>query len=59
MIERVLGRDHPSTLDTVNNLGNLYNDQDKLKEADEMYRRVLNGYERALGPDHTSTLLAG
>jgi hypothetical protein len=28
-----------------------------LGEAEEMYQRVLAGYEKALGPDHISTLL--
>ncbi|KAJ5625973.1 protein kinase subdomain-containing protein [Penicillium lagena] len=37
-------------------LGNLYRDQGKLKEAEEMYQRALVGYEKAFGPDHTSTL---
>ncbi|CEJ62692.1 Putative TPR repeat protein [Penicillium brasilianum] len=37
-------------------LGSLYSDQGKLKEAEEMYLRALAGYEKALGPDHTSTL---
>ncbi|CCD42655.1 similar to kinesin light chain 1 [Botrytis cinerea T4] len=38
------------------NLGILYKDQGKLAEAEVMYRRALEGYEKALGPDHTSTL---
>ncbi|KAJ3575070.1 hypothetical protein NPX13_g4158 [Xylaria arbuscula] len=38
------------------NLGILYSNQGKLKEAEEMYQRALQGYEKALGPDHTSTL---
>ncbi|KAJ5899180.1 hypothetical protein N7495_003924 [Penicillium taxi] len=68
--EKALGPDHTSTLMTVNNLGLLYSDQDKLKEAEEMYQRALGklkeaeemyqralaGREKALGPDHTSTL---
>jgi tetratricopeptide (TPR) repeat protein len=37
-------------------LGDLYSDQDKLDEAEKMYERALQGYEKALGPDHTSTL---
>jgi tetratricopeptide (TPR) repeat protein len=37
-------------------LGDLYFGQGKLKEAEEMYERVLEGDEKALGPDHTSTL---
>jgi tetratricopeptide (TPR) repeat protein len=51
--EKALGLDHTSTLGTVNNLGNLYSSQGKLKEAQEMYQRALVGYERAQG---TSTL---
>jgi Tfp pilus assembly protein PilF len=43
-------------MDTVNNLGALYHDQGKLNKAEEMYRRALEGKEKALGPDHTSTL---
>lgn len=39
-------------------LGRLYKDQDKLAEAEVMYCRALEGYEKALGPDHTSTLNA-
>ncbi|OQD80677.1 hypothetical protein PENANT_c033G02204, partial [Penicillium antarcticum] len=37
-------------------LGNLYKDQGKLDIAEEMYQRALAGKEKALGPDHTSTL---
>jgi tetratricopeptide (TPR) repeat protein len=42
--------------DAFHGLGNLYSDQGKLKEAEEMYQRALVGYDKALGPDHTSTL---
>jgi hypothetical protein len=34
-------------LDTVNNLDNLYADQGKIVEAEEMYVRALRGYEKA------------
>ncbi|KAH7016555.1 uncharacterized protein B0I36DRAFT_436187 [Microdochium trichocladiopsis] len=54
--EKALGPDHTSTLDTVNNLGNLYKSKGKLGEAEKMYLRALDGREKALGPDHTSTL---
>ncbi|KAJ5389767.1 uncharacterized protein N7496_000835 [Penicillium cataractarum] len=37
-------------------LGGLYSDQGKLQEAEEMYHRALAGKEKALGPDHSSTL---
>ncbi|KAF2735262.1 hypothetical protein EJ04DRAFT_395228, partial [Polyplosphaeria fusca] len=36
---------------TVNNLGNLYADQGKLVEAEKMYQRALQGYEKTLGLD--------
>jgi tetratricopeptide (TPR) repeat protein len=37
-------------------LGLLYADQGKLAEAGQMYQRALQGYEKALGAEHTSTL---
>ncbi|KAL4786920.1 hypothetical protein BJX76DRAFT_345944 [Aspergillus varians] len=37
-------------------LGILYSDQGKLEEAEEIYQQALAGREKALGPDHTSTL---
>jgi tetratricopeptide (TPR) repeat protein len=46
------GIEHTLTLQTVNNLGNLYVDQGELVEAEQMYERALRGYEKALGADH-------
>jgi tetratricopeptide (TPR) repeat protein len=43
-------------VDAIHLLGYLYKDQGKLKEAEEMYLRALEGNEKALSPDHTSTL---
>ena len=43
-------------LDAIVWLGLLYSDQGKLDEAEKMYQRALQGYEKALGPEHTSTL---
>ena len=37
-------------------VGNLYIDQDILREAEDMLVRALAGKEKALGPEHTSTL---
>jgi tetratricopeptide (TPR) repeat protein len=54
--EKALGPEHPSTLDTINNLGGLYADQGRLVDAEAMYNRALAGYEKALGPEHMSTL---
>ena len=53
--EKEMGPDHISILGTIHNLGLLYPDQGKLKEAEEMYYRALAGYESALGPDHQKT----
>ena len=46
----------PSLSDACHQLGNLYSDQGKMKEAEDMYLRALAGYEKAWGPKHTSTL---
>ncbi|KAL4937305.1 hypothetical protein BDV06DRAFT_215976 [Aspergillus oleicola] len=43
-------------LDALLCLGNLYSDQGRLKEAEEIYQRAMTGYEKAVGPDHTSIL---
>jgi tetratricopeptide (TPR) repeat protein len=53
--EKTLCPNHTSTLETVNNLGNLYSDQGKLVEAKELYWQNLTGKKKALGPNHTST----
>jgi tetratricopeptide (TPR) repeat protein len=50
--------DNVSMSDSMHNLGILYYDQGKLAEAEKMYQRALQGYEKALGAEHTSTLLA-
>jgi tetratricopeptide (TPR) repeat protein len=50
--EKALGPDHTSTLNTVYNLGNLYRNQGRLAEAEQMYGRAL-AEEKALGPDRS------
>ncbi|KAI9875812.1 MAG: hypothetical protein M1830_007957 [Pleopsidium flavum] len=54
--EKMLGPEHKSTLDTINDLGLLYMDQGKVSEAEVMYQQALTGYKKVLGPEHTSTL---
>ncbi|KAJ5519835.1 Disease resistance protein [Penicillium fimorum] len=54
--EKAGGREHTSTLDTVDNLGTLYTSQGRLQEAEAMYERALEGKEKAWGREHTSTL---
>jgi tetratricopeptide (TPR) repeat protein len=56
--EKAWGPEHTSTLDTVNNLGNLYANQGKLAEAEAMYQRALDGYEKTLGPQAAELLPA-
>ena len=55
--EKALGRDHTSTLNTVNNLGVLYKDQGRLTEAESLYQRALSGFQTALGPSHWKSKL--
>jgi tetratricopeptide (TPR) repeat protein len=40
----------------LHSLGYLYSEWGKLEEAEKMYQRALQGYEKAWGPEHTSTL---
>jgi len=41
---------------SLDSLGYLYTNVEKLAEAEAMYQRALAGFEKALGPDHSSTL---
>jgi len=43
-------------IDSLHMLGSLYADQSKFPEAVAMYKQALEGYEKALGRDHISTL---
>ena len=46
----------PSLSSACYQLGYLYSNQGKMKEAEDMYLRALTGKEKAWGPEHTSTL---
>ena len=48
--------DDNAVWEAFHGLGDLYSDQGKLQEAEEMYERALAGKEKALGLDHMSTL---
>jgi tetratricopeptide (TPR) repeat protein len=50
------GEEQETLLDAILLLGNLYAEQGKLGDAEQMYERALRGKEEALGPTHTSTL---
>ncbi|KAA6416359.1 MAG: Kinesin light chain [Lasallia pustulata] len=49
-------QDNRNALNAIHNLGSLYADQGKMAEAEAMYRRTLEGYEKAWPLEHTSTL---
>ncbi|MGO9485859.1 MAG: tetratricopeptide repeat protein, partial [Rhodomicrobium sp.] len=54
--ERLLGKDHPDTLTSVNNLAELYRAQGHYQEAEPLYTRALEAREWALGKEHPDTL---
>ncbi|KAI1382616.1 uncharacterized protein F4822DRAFT_100890 [Hypoxylon trugodes] len=54
--ERMLGREHPSTLASMNNLALVLDSQGKYKEAEQMHRQTLELRERILGREHPDTL---
>ncbi len=49
-------QDNQAALDAIHSLGSFYTNQGKMAEAEAMYRRALEGKEKAWGPEHTSTL---
>ncbi len=53
--ERSFGRDHPYTLTSVGNLGELFFAQGELSLAEPFIRRALEGRERTLGSEHPHT----
>jgi hypothetical protein len=54
--EKALGKEHPDTLTSVNNLAVVLQDQRKYKQAEEMNRRALEGREKVLEKEHPGTL---
>ncbi|KAL7271065.1 hypothetical protein RUND412_006204 [Rhizina undulata] len=54
--EKVLGKNHPTTLDIVNDMAIVFQSQGRYIDALEWYRRSLAGCEETLGDGHVSTL---
>ena len=54
--EKMLGKEHPSTLRSMNNLAEVLRSQGKYEEAEEMHRQALGLRERVLGKEHPDTL---
>ena len=55
-LERLLGPDHPNTLNSRNNLATVYRAAGRTAEAIAVHEQVLAARERLLGPDHPNTL---
>jgi len=55
---QVLGPDHSDTLCLAFHLSNAYQTQSKLKLAEKMFQRALEGNEKMLGSDHPLCLCA-
>jgi hypothetical protein len=49
---KTLGPDNPSVGQRLNNLVNVYQDQDRDAKAESLMKRALAIHETALGPDH-------
>jgi hypothetical protein len=54
--EAVLGREHPSTLTSTNNLALVLRYQSKYEQAEEMHRQGLRLREAVLGSERPETL---
>lgn len=50
--EKVLGAEHPDTLDTLQDLAYLIESKRQFDEAKLLYEKALSGYQRTLGPNH-------
>jgi tetratricopeptide (TPR) repeat protein len=57
-LERLLGADHPDTLNGRNSLAVAYQAADRVDEAIPLFERTLIGRARILGPGHPDTLTA-
>jgi tetratricopeptide (TPR) repeat protein len=55
-LERVLGPDHPDTLDARNSLATAYQAADRAADAIPLFEHILVAQERVLGPKHPDTL---
>ncbi|KAK4108618.1 hypothetical protein N656DRAFT_684421, partial [Canariomyces notabilis] len=54
--EEVLGKEHPYTLTSMNNLASVLGRQGKYEEAERIHRQALGLREKVLGKEHPDTL---
>ena len=57
-LRRVVGDKHPNTLSTMNNLGYVCVNSDRLDEAEHWFSLVMDLRIETLGPRHTDTLMS-
>jgi tetratricopeptide (TPR) repeat protein len=53
---KVLGREHPDTLTSMNNLARMLSEQGKYKEAETMHQQTLELARKVPGREHPLTL---
>jgi tetratricopeptide (TPR) repeat protein len=56
--EKVLGKEHPDTLMSMNNLARSLRQQGKFAEAEAMHRQTLQLQEKLFGKEHPDTLMS-
>jgi tetratricopeptide (TPR) repeat protein len=56
--ELVLGREHPETLTSMNNLALVLSEQGKYEEAETIHRQTLELARKVLGREHPNTLIS-
>ena len=54
----MLGKEHPDTLMSINNLALALSRQGKYEEVEQIYQQALTLIERVLGKKHLSTLMS-
>ena len=53
---RLLGAEHPNTLESIDTLAMLYSSEDKSAQAEALEMETFNASQRVLGSDHPDTL---
>jgi len=56
--EKTLGRDHPDTLRSMDNLGLVLSSQERSIEAETMHRQAIERKKKTLGHDHPDMLIS-
>ena len=54
--ERMLGEEHPSTLEVMYSLARPLSIRHRFVEAEALYKKAISGYQKVLGSDHPKTV---